>query len=162
MEQGLGQSPVPPLRGRGLRSTCTPRQGYHPCTRSAMNNMIEQGCFRMKGEETKNSTTGATKTIKIADGKMNFPSAYFFIFPGCFASGWRRSAAQPVARSAGIQLAKKQSTSAKGFLRGWLCHTQFAKKHSFSAKVCVHVTLFHRDIACNIQIASSGEWVQGQ
>ena len=83
-------------QGRGLRSPCTPRQGYHPCTRSATHNWIEQGCFRMMGEETKNSTTGTMKTIKIAVGKINFPTAYFFVFPGCYASGWRRNAARPV------------------------------------------------------------------
>ena len=82
-------------QGRGLRSPCTPRQGYHPCTRSATHNWIEQGCFRMMGEETKNSTTGTMKTIKIAVGKINFPTAYFFVFPGCYTSGWRHSAAGP-------------------------------------------------------------------
>ena len=57
---------------------------------------MEQNCFRMKREETKrNSTTGTMKTIKIAAGKMHFPTAYFFVFPGCFASGWRHSAAGP-------------------------------------------------------------------
>ena len=77
-------------RSRGLLAPCTPRQGYHPCTRSATYNCIEQGCFRMRVEETKNSTTGTMKTIKIAAGKMYFPTAYFFVFPGCFASGWRQ------------------------------------------------------------------------
>ena len=28
---------------------------------------------------------------------MYFHTAYFFVFPGCFASGWRHSAAGPCA-----------------------------------------------------------------
>ena len=55
----------------------------------------------MKVEETKNSTTGTMKTIKIAAGKMYFPTAYFFVFPGCFASGGRHSAAGPCADASG-------------------------------------------------------------
>ena len=50
---------------------------------------------------------------------------------------------------------------AKGFLRGRLCHTQFAKTHSFSAKVCVRVTLFHRDIVRVLNIAISGTGSRG-
>ena len=61
--QGLTQ-PLYPNGGRGLCGPCTPQQGYHPCTRCATYNRIEQGCFRMKVEETKNSTTGIMKTKK--------------------------------------------------------------------------------------------------
>ena len=83
---GAYAAPVP--RGRDKR----------PCTRCATYNRIEQGCFRMLMEETKSdSNTGTMKTIKIAVGKIHFPTAYFFVFPGCLASGGRPSAAGPCA-----------------------------------------------------------------
>ncbi|MBQ6951732.1 MAG: hypothetical protein IJN44_09615, partial [Clostridia bacterium] len=81
------------LPEQGAPLPCTPRQGYHPCTRSAMNNMIEQGCFRMKVEETKNSTTGVMKTKKKAGQESELSCRFFLVFPGCSASGWRHSAA---------------------------------------------------------------------
>ena len=81
--------------------------------------LIYPSLFRMKVEKTiRNSTTGTMKTIKIAAGKIHFPTAYFFVFPGCFASGWRHL----YCRRARVcqwhlQLAKLQSSFAKGFLR---------------------------------------------
>ena len=102
-------------QGRGLRSPCTPRQGYHPCTRSATHNWIEQGCFRMMGEETKNSTTGTMKTKK--ERVREFSHRFFLSFspdaihpvggilPPARVCQWH------------FQFAKLQSFFAKGFLR---------------------------------------------
>ena len=88
------QGPVQPLypnESRGLLAPCTPRQGHWPWTHFATYNRIERIYFRMSREAVKrNSTTGTMKTIKIAAGKMHFPTAYFFVFPGCKASGWRQ------------------------------------------------------------------------
>ena len=94
------QGPVRPLypnESRGLLAPCTPRQGHWPWTHFATYNRIEQGCFRMRVAETKNSTTGEMKTKKKAGQESELSCRFFLVFPGCSASGWRHSAAGPCA-----------------------------------------------------------------
>ena len=105
-------------KGRGLCGPCTPHQGHRPWTRCATYNRIEQSCFRMKCGETKDSTTGTMKTKKRREKKRTFSSGVYFVFPGCFASGWRCSTAQPVCgRQWRSQFAILQFAFAKGSLR---------------------------------------------
>ena len=63
---------------------------------------------------------------------------FFIVFPGCVASGGWCSTAQPVARSAGTQFAKMQSSFAKGILRGGSAAPNSQKHHfSLGKSVCV-------------------------
>ena len=105
---GAGGSSPPVPRGRGITPAPGVRHAY--CNHHTL--------FRMKVEETKNSTTGTMKTIKIAAGKMYFPTAYFFVFPGCFASGWRQFyCRRPVCGSAAANSQSYNHLLPEGFLR---------------------------------------------
>ena len=130
-------------RSRGLLAPCTPtagRSALHPfCDGGETHNprfLPHDHWGTMESAHTTGRPTGAMKMKKKAGQESSLSCRFFLIFPGCKSI---RPAvfhtAQPVARSAGIQ---------------------FAKTHSFSAKVCVHVTLFHREIVCVKQIAISG------
>ena len=89
--------PLYPNESRGLLAPCTPRQGHWPWTHFATYNRIEQGCFRVKGEKTKKKQHHRhnENIEKSRLGKRAFPPIFFHVFPGCSASGWRRSAAGP-------------------------------------------------------------------
>ena len=116
-------------------------------------------------EETKSdSNTGTMKTIKIAVGKIHFPTAYFFVFPGCLASGCWHSAAVPVCgRQWRIQLAKLQSSFAKSFcvFRGGnttipqaLRASSLYTREPFSTRIS-GIFLSQREIVCWISQAIS-------
>ena len=87
-EQGASCPPVPP------------RQGHRPWTQSAKWLCVKTSCFRVKLGERKSAPTGAMKTEKRRGWKQVSSSAFFAVFPGCFASGWRRDAAGPWCGSA--------------------------------------------------------------
>ncbi|MBR3906373.1 MAG: hypothetical protein IKJ51_11770, partial [Clostridia bacterium] len=151
-------------RGRGLLAPCTPAAGALPL--HPMREVVARGneLFPREAWGTKRCVpTGAMKTIKTAEGKFIFPPLIFSFSPDAFSI--RPAAFRRPARGAAVPHPTRKVSIVllqRGFCVARSAGTQFAKTHSFSAKVCVHVTLFHRDIACNIQIASSGEWVQGQ
>ncbi len=70
----------------------------------------------MKLWETDRAPTGAMKTKKRAAERMHSLTA-FFVFPGCTASGWRCSTAQPVGGCATPNSQSFIRSFAKGFLR---------------------------------------------
>ena len=88
-EQGGFSPPVPP------------RQGHRPWTQSAKWLCVKTSCFRMKLEERKSAPTGAMRTEKRRGWIQVSSSAFFAVFPGCFASGQRRSATGPWAGASG-------------------------------------------------------------
>ena len=163
--QGLAQPLYP--SGRAI--------GPAPILR--LRKLIEQTSFRMKLWETEREPTGAMKTKKKPEEKACFLSRLIsFVFPGCTASGWRCSTAQPVGGCATPNSQSFIRSFAKGFLRvavrasnsqkfnlslqrGFCvrqCHTQFEKFQPSSAKACVRDAPFHRQIVRLIQIDISG------
>ena len=79
---------------------------------------------------------------KSRSGQYTFLS-FFSHFPGCKASGWRCSTAQPVARSAGTQFASLQSFICKSMSAWCQCRSQLAKLPSLSAKGFLRVAVAH-------------------
>ena len=110
-EQGAPRPPYPP------------RQDHRPCTLSAKNKTDPQTVFRMLLEGNGMSAHGRYENVeKSRSGKYTFLPVFSHfprmqsIRPAVFHT------AQPVGgRQWRIQLAKKQSSSAKGFLRGPQC-----------------------------------------
>ena len=145
-------------RSRGLLAPRTPRgRAISPAPVLRLRKLNEQGFSACGLGKTEREPTGVMKTMKKVGGKASFPIRPFFMFsPDAKHPAGGVSHRQPVARSAGTQFAKFQSFFCKGASAWQLCRTQFAKTHSFSAKVCVHVTLFHRETVCVKQIAISG------
>ncbi len=145
-EAGAYAAPVP--RGRDKR----------PCTRCATYNRNEQGCFRMLMEETKSdSNTGTMKTIKIAVERMNSPTAYFFVSPGCLAPVGRHSAAGPCAGASGASNSQSYNLLLQ---RVFACFVEGIRQ---SPRPCGPAPftqgspfyLFQREIVCQIRRVSS-------
>ncbi len=132
-EQGAPRPPYPP------------RQGHRPCTRSAKNKTDPQTVFRMLLEGNGMSAHGRNENVeKSRSGKYTFLP----VFPHFHGKQTLRPAvfhtAQPVGgRQWRIQLAKKQSTSAKGFLRGG-CAASNSQSHNVPfAKGFLRVAVAH-------------------
>ena len=98
-------------RSRGLCSPCTPQQGHRPCTRSATQKTVFPNFFPHAAWRTNTrEPTGSMKTKKRAAERMHSLTASFLSFsPDAKHPVGGVSHRQPVARSAGIQLAKFQS-----------------------------------------------------
>ena len=108
------------------------QQGDSPCTRSAIEKTDCTNFFPHETSGNGKRAHGHNENEENA-GRESLLSHRLFsiVFPGCFASGRRRNAAQPVARSVGIQLAKSQLSFCKGVSAWRLCRSQFAKIQSF-------------------------------
>ncbi|MBQ4640627.1 MAG: hypothetical protein IJB69_08960 [Clostridia bacterium] len=86
------------------------------------------------------------KTKKRAAERMHSLTASFLSFsPDAKHPVGGVSHRQPVARSAGIQLAKIQSFSAKGFLRGGCAAANSQSFNRSFAKICVRDAPCHRE-----------------
>ncbi len=78
------------------------------------------------------------------------------VFPGCTASGWRCSTAQPVGGCATPNSQSFIRSFAKGFLRGASGASSSQSFNRSFAKICVRDAPFHRETVCVKQIAISG------
>ena len=134
-----------------------PRQGHPPCTLPALQKTYLSNFFPHVDWESEREPTGVMKMQKKAGQESELSCRFFLIFPGCFCI---RLAvfytAQPVARSAGTQFAKMQSSFAKGFLRGGSAAANSQSFNRSFAKICVCDAPFHRETVCVKQIANSG------
>ena len=105
--------------------------------------------------ETERVPTGAMKMKKKAGQESELSCRFFLIFPGCTASGWRCSTAQPVGGSAAASSQSYHLYQRRGFCV-WQCRSRLAKIQSSSANVCLRDALFHREMVWMIHIAISG------
>ncbi len=112
MRQGASRPLYP--HGRGIPPAPVLRRGR----------LFEQTSFRMWLGETEREPTGAMKTMKKGwQGKRAFPPAFFLFSPDAKHPVGGVSHRQPVGgRQWRIQLAKRPSLSAKGFLRVAVAH----------------------------------------
>ena len=130
-EQGAPRPPYPPKTRQGpMRPPYPGSRAIGPAPFLRWRKHIVQTSFRMIIWGTEKEPTGAMKTKKRAAERMHSLTASFLSF-------------SPDAKHPVGGVSHRPA-------RGWLCRTQFAKTHSFSAKVCVHVALFHRGIVCMI------------